>query len=120
AEASITATQDSVGSAETKTEPLDATPAVRAWEAVNRSATICGTVVEVVYVPSARGRPTHLNFARRHPNQPFSAVIWGRNRDNFDGLNDFEGLYLCVSGAVTEYRGVPQMELRSQNNITFA
>lgn len=62
------------------------------------------------------GRPTYLNFEARFPDQPFTAVIWARDLAEFpeEIAEYFEGRRFCVTGPVTEYRGVPQMELRSR------
>lgn len=67
----------------------------------------------------SNGRPTYLNFEARYPGQPFTAVIWQRNLVKFPASPDelYKGRRICVTGEVTEYRGAPQMELRTPSVV---
>lgn len=99
------------------TEPVVA--AADAASHVGRTATVCGRVAEAAYVPSVEGRPTFLNVGGPDPDQDFTAVIWGDSRARFDTPPEraYRGARLCVAGPVTEYEGVPQIEVRRPSQL---
>lgn len=74
-------------------------------------ARVCGRVTEGRYLPRVRGRPTFLNFGGRHPDQLFTAVVWGRDREEFSFRPEeaYRGSLLCVRGTVQEHEGIPQI-----------
>ena len=77
---------------------------------VGESATVCGTVASTNYAVGSKGQPTFLNFDKPYPNEVFTVVIWGTNRAKFGAPEQqYRGKSLCVSGSITEYRGVPQI-----------
>lgn len=90
-----------------------------AAERVGGTARVCGRVVDASYVPEVDGRPTFLNFGARHPDQAFTAVIWGDVRDRFEAPP--EDLYgsrrICVTGRVELHEGTPQIEVRTPEQI---
>lgn len=48
----------------------------------------------------------------------WSDVIWGRNRAGFGAPERrYRGKTLCVTGYVSEYRGVPQIQATSTGQI---
>ncbi len=60
--------------------------AISPEEAINhigQNQTVCGVVASAHYAAHSKGRPTFLNLDRPYPNQIFTAVIWGRDRNNF-------------------------------------
>lgn len=97
-------------------------PALRPAEAaehVGETATVCGEVFEVTYLGEADGRPTFLNFGGRHPNQLFTAVIWGEHRRRFPAAPErtYFGTRLCVAGTIALHEGAPQIEVRGPGQI---
>src|SRR5437763_5493062 len=50
---------------------------------IGEMATVCGTVVSTRYAATTKGRPTFLNLDKPYPNQIFTVVIWGSDRDKF-------------------------------------
>ena len=50
---------------------------------VGESASVCGIVASAKYATSTNRQPTFLNLDRPYPNQVFTAVIWGADRDQF-------------------------------------
>ncbi|TVP55989.1 MAG: hypothetical protein EA351_09240 [Gemmatimonadales bacterium] len=80
---------------------------------------VCGEVANTTFASETGGQPTYLNFERPYPDQPFDAVIWGRDRDRFPSPPEF--LYanrsICVAGRVTSHRGVPRIEVRTPAQI---
>lgn len=98
-------------------------PVVEAADAasvVGEQAVVCGTVVNAVYAATTGGRPTFLNLERPYPDQPFDAVIWGRDRDRFDRPPEegYRRLRICVAGEVTTHEGTPRIEVRTPAQIT--
>lgn len=101
--------------------PADA-PRVSVEEAgdrVGEAATVCGAVAEATYLPAVEGRPTFLNFGGRHPDQAFTAVVWGRDRGAFDLAPEraYRNAYLCVTGVVERHEGTPQIQVRSPHQV---
>jgi len=86
---------------------------------VGEVATVCGAVVEASYLAGVQGRPTFLNFGARHPDQPFTAVIWGESRGRFDAAPEraYRGARICVAGRISEHEGVPQIEIRGPGQL---
>ena len=81
---------------------------------VGEQKVVCGKVDGTYYGKSLRGRPTFLNLDGRYPRQPFTVVIWGEHRHLFGTPEKrLLGQRICVSGRIGEYRGIPQIVLRS-------
>ncbi len=82
-------------------------------------ATVCGKVASTAYLASVAGRPTFLNFERPYPDQVFTVVIWGSNRDLFDGRpeNLFDGRSVCVTGEIVVHKGRPEIIVESPDQI---
>jgi hypothetical protein len=88
---------------------------VRANQAVEHAgeyAMVCGVIASTKYLQNSRGAPTYLNFDKPWPDSEFSAVIFGKNRKNFDPAPEtLTGYKACVYGKIRVYKGKPQMEL---------
>lgn len=83
---------------------------------------VCGRVVEGSYLPGVRGAPTYLNFEAPYPDQPFTALIWGRHRGAFPAPPEraYRGSRLCVGGTIKTYEGDPRIEVRSPDQLRAA
>jgi len=44
---------------------------------VGENATVCGVVASGKFADRSKGQPTFLNLDKAHPNQVFTAVIFG-------------------------------------------
>lgn len=90
-----------------------------AGDHIGGRARVCGRVAGTAYAAGVGGRPTFLNFGRPHPDAPFTAVIWGRNRGRFEAPPEdlFRGRRVCVAGEIREHEGRPQIEVRSPAQI---
>lgn len=76
--------------------------------------TVYGTVVGTRYASSSNGKPTFLNIGRDYPDpNRFTVVIWGRCRPNFSSSPEayYRGKTIYVTGLITEYDGVAQIEV---------
>lgn len=89
---------------------------------VGERAIVCGRVVEGTYLPEVRGAPTYLNFEAPYPDQPFTALIWGRDRSAFPAPPEraYRGSRLCVGGTIEIYEGDPRIEVRSPDQLRAA
>ena len=82
--------------------PISASEAKRH---VGEKATVCGRVASARYAMKSSGSPTFINLDRAYPNQIFTIVIWGSDRQKFkDPETSFRGKNVCVNGEITLYR----------------
>jgi DNA/RNA endonuclease YhcR with UshA esterase domain len=76
---------------------------------IGETATVCGSVASTRYAASTKGEPTFLNLDKPYPNPIFTVLIWGSNRHKFgEPEKEFNGKRICVTGKITDYRGVPE------------
>jgi len=85
---------------------------------IGEQATVCGKVASTRYAATTRGKPTFLNLDKPYPNQVFTTLIWGENRDKF-GIPEekYRDKQVCVSGKITEYRGAPEIVVSDPQSI---
>jgi DNA/RNA endonuclease YhcR with UshA esterase domain len=77
---------------------------------VGETATVCGEVVSTRFAASTKGHPTFLNLDKPYPGQIFTIVIWGEDRSKFGAPEEtYRGKHVCVTGRISEYRGVPEV-----------
>jgi hypothetical protein len=82
-----------------------------------QTATVCGVVASEHTATSSRGRPTFINLDAAYPNQVFTILVWGDDRNNVGALPQ-NGTHVCVTGLITDYHGVPEMVVRSKQQLT--
>ncbi|MGA2336748.1 MAG: hypothetical protein ABSG08_15380 [Terriglobales bacterium] len=84
--------------------------AAEAKNHVGEKTTVCGDVASAHYAARSRGNPTFINLDQPYPNQIFTVLIWGSDRPKF---GDPEGAYrdkhICVTGKISDYKGVPEI-----------
>ena len=82
-----------------------------------QSGTFRGEVVSATFVENSVRQPTFLNVGRPFPDPSrLTVVVWGRDRGRFPQPPEVaysEGREICVSGAVTLFEGVVQIEISS-------
>jgi len=81
------------------------------------AATVCGVVASAHYAASARGQPTFLDFGKPHPNEEFTAVIFGDDRAKFGQPERLRGKRVCVTGTIELYRGKPEIILHDPRQL---
>jgi hypothetical protein len=93
----------------------------RAGQAAGRQATIAIARVDASYQANVRGQPTFLNDAP-YPNHVFTAVIWGRDRRQFQPPPEgsWQGKALCVTGPVELFQQRPQIVVSSPSQLKAA
>ncbi len=85
---------------------------------VGEKATVCGQVASARYASSSRGAPTFLNLDKPYPNQVFTVVIWGNDRAKFGHPEEsYHDKRICVTGSISDYRGVPEIEVHELSQI---
>jgi DNA/RNA endonuclease YhcR with UshA esterase domain len=86
---------------------------------VGETATVCGEVVSTRYAASTKGHPTFLNLDKPYPGQIFTIVIWGEDRGKFGAPEEtYRGKRACVTGKISEYRGVPEVIATEPKQLT--
>jgi DNA/RNA endonuclease YhcR with UshA esterase domain len=94
--------------------------AAEAKDHVGETATVCGNVVSTRYASSTKGQPTFLNLDKPYPNQVFTVVIWGSNRSKFGTPEtDYKGKRVCVTGEITDYRGMFEIVVTYPKQISI-
>ena len=91
--------------------PLPGIASADAQQHIGETNTICGVVASTRYLESTSSKPTLLNFDRPFPNHTFSVMIPNGSRDKFKEPPEtmFKGKIVCVTGAIIDYRGKPEI-----------
>lgn len=89
-----------------------------AFQRVGKTVTVCGVVASARYLQGSGREPTFLNFADTYPKHPFTVVIWGKSRDQFDYAPEtLEGKSICVRGLIETYKSKPQIVVDSPKQL---
>jgi hypothetical protein len=92
--------------------------ASEAKDHIGAQATVCGKVASTRYAASTRGKPTFLNLDKPYPNQVFTILIWGENREEFGTPEEkYRDKQVCVTGKITEYRGAPEIVVSDPTRV---
>jgi hypothetical protein len=88
-------------------------PTLSAEEAaghVGETATVCGTVASARFAQRSKAQPTFLNLEKPYPDQLFTIVIFGRDREKF-GTPESALLHqrVCATGLIKLYDRRPEM-----------
>ena len=86
---------------------------------IGENATVCGQVASAHFAATTRGRPTFLNLDQPYPNQVFTVLIWGSDRNTF-GVPEvtYRDKRICAKGTISSYKGVPEIVAREPGQIT--
>lgn len=87
---------------------------------IGETTTVYGPIVGTRWASSSKGQPTFLDIGNAYPNpNRFTVLIWVENRGNFPSPPEsyYSGKTISVTGLITEYQGVPQMEVASPSQI---
>jgi hypothetical protein len=91
--------------------------AADAYSHAGETTTVCGKVSGIHTAAGSKGKPTFINFDKPYPSQDFTVMIWDDERAAFGNLEKYAGSQVCVYGAITMYRGKPEMILRDPETI---
>jgi hypothetical protein len=100
---------DSFGQAQSLT-----TAQAKAHEGEN--ATVCGTIAGERTSTTSRGEPTFINLDSAYPKQVFTILVWGDDQKSVGDLPP-SGSHVCVTGLIKDYRGVPEIEVKTKDQI---
>ena len=107
-----------------KTEPSPPPAGAISWDKakdhIGDRTTVYGPVAGTFYGSNVKGRPTFLNIGEDHPSsERFTVVIWGENRGNFPQPpgSYYDGKTIYATGLIQEYKGVPQIEVTTPDQI---
>jgi DNA/RNA endonuclease YhcR with UshA esterase domain len=84
---------------------------------IGEQATVCGVVASEKTAVSSRGEPTFINLDAAYPNQVFTILVWGDDRQNVGQLPR-TGSHICATGLIKDYRGVPEIVVRSSGQFS--
>ena len=87
---------------------------------IGERTTVYGPVVDTRWASGSKGKPTFLNVGKPYPDaNRFTVVIWIDYRANFPQPPEkyYLGKTIYVTGLVTEYKGIPQIEVKTPDQI---
>jgi len=102
------------------TQPANTIAWDEAKDYIGERITVYGPVVDTHWATSSNGKPTFLNIGKSYPApERFTVVIWMQNRSNFSQAPDvyYLGKSIYVTGLIEEYRGSPQIEVKTPSQI---
>jgi hypothetical protein len=92
--------------------------ATEAKDHIGERAVVCGKVAGTRYASRSKAQPTFLNLDQPYPKQVFAIVIWGSNRPKFgEPESTYQDKKVCVTGKITNYRGVPEIAASDPGQI---
>ncbi len=84
---------------------------------IGEQATVCGKVAGEKTAAGSRGEPTFINLDAAYPIRVFTILVWGDDRKNVGELPHV-GSHICASGIIQDYRGVPEIVVRSSGQLS--
>jgi hypothetical protein len=100
--------------------PATAAATIAAADAKNHigeHGTVCGKVASERTATSSKGEPTFINLDSPYPNQVFTVLVWGDDRKSVGELPR-EGDHVCATGAIQDYRGVPEIVVKEKSQLS--
>jgi len=92
--------------------------AIEAKDHIGERATVCGKVASTHYASGSKGQPTFLDLDRPYPNEVFTILIWGGDREKFGTPESrYRDTEVCVSGKITSHRGTPEIAVTKPSQI---
>jgi micrococcal nuclease len=78
---------------------------------VGETRTVCGPVADKHTAPTANGSPTFIELERAYPNQVFTVLVWGSDKQVVGELPTSGNV--CVTGKISTYAGLPEIVLHN-------
>lgn len=85
-----------------------------------KKVVVCDKVYGGRWLENAKGEPTLINMGNAYPNNPFTFVIFGEDRQKFDYKPE-EWLVdknVCVSGEISLYKDKPQIIVKENAQVS--
>jgi micrococcal nuclease len=101
--------------------PLPGIASADAKEHIGETNTVCGPIAGTRYLESSASKPTLLNFDHPYPDHTFSVMIPNASRAKFSEPPEklFKGKIVCVTGAIIDYRGKPEIVVDDPSQIVI-
>jgi DNA/RNA endonuclease YhcR with UshA esterase domain len=80
---------------------------------IGEKVIVIGTVDQIKHSDKA----VFLNMGGNYPDNPFAAVIFNSDKDNFKNVDSYEGREVEISGIVKRYKGKQEIILNSSAQI---
>lgn len=87
---------------------------------IGERKTVCGEVAQYRFSAQSNGSPTFINLDEPFPNQIFTVVVWGRDKERVGPDKYTKGKSICVEGTIAVYDGIPQIVIRNSEQIWYA
>jgi hypothetical protein len=81
------------------------------------NGTVCGVIAGERTASTSRGAPTFINLDSLYPKQVFTILVWGEDRKSVGELPS-TGSRVCATGLIKDYRGVPEIEVKSKGQLS--
>lgn len=75
--------------------------------------TVTGKVAQV----SIREKLVYINLDKKHPDSPFTCVIFSRATNQFGNIKALEGKSIEVTGKIDDFHDKPQIVLNTTNQL---
>jgi DNA/RNA endonuclease YhcR with UshA esterase domain len=87
---------------------------------VGETVTVCGKIFGGKFFDRSESKITLLNMGAAFPKSPLTIVIAGDDRKNFKSAPEefYSEKTVCVKGVVKEYKGKPQIFIKTEEDIT--
>jgi hypothetical protein len=86
---------------------------------VGETAMVCGIVASAKFDSNLKSQPTFLDFDKPYPDQVFTAVIFGSDRNKFGSPETaLRGKRVCVTGKIQSRSGLPEIILNDPKQLT--
>jgi endonuclease G len=92
---------------------------LQARDYIGKEACVCGKVVSTKFSENGKTNPTYINLDKKYPEQVFTLMIFGQDRQNFSYKPEefLQGKTICVKGKVGEYKGTPQIIANKEKQV---
>lgn len=94
-------------------KPVAVISPVEAGDYNGKTVTVKGFVADVY----KSEKVAYLNFVEKYPNNPFTAVIFARQFDDFPDIGKYRGKDVEVTGRVSFFKGKPQIIINNPGQL---
>lgn len=94
-------------------KPVAVISPVEAGDYNGKTVTVKGFVADVY----KSEKVAYLNFVEKYPNNPFTAVIFARQFEDFPDIGKFRGKDVEVTGRVSFFKGKPQIIINNPSQL---
>ncbi len=92
---------------------------LQAKDNIGKDACVCGKVVSTKYSENGKTNPTYINLDKKYPEQVFTLMIFGQDRQNFSYKPEefLQGKTICIKGKIGEFKGTPQIIANKEKQV---